>query len=116
MQPPRTILCHTISSGEQQTAPNGATFYRATFRLERNVKTWDRKVLNRGFKHFKTANDKTLVVATVEMTDENGVVKKVPTNEPVLLAADGTRLPDGQVGNFLSFRVKGEADFNTLGV
>jgi hypothetical protein len=111
-QPPRTWFCHTIPSSDLLTAPNGTTYYTATFRLEYNHRTWDRKILNRGFKHFLSAQDKTLVQATSVSVAEDGTKTKVFTNEPVLLADDGTRLPDGQLGKFVTVRVKPERAFS----
>lgn len=113
---PREWFCHTIPASDMTIDGNGIAYRTATIRLELNPKKWDRKVLNRGFKHYKTAADKTLLQATTTMVQQDGTEIKVPTNEPVLLAADGTRLPDGQLGNFITFRVRRETDFDQLGI
>lgn len=99
---PRMWFVHTIGSSDL-LSESGVDYYVATWRLELNFDTWDRKVLNRGFKHYDNAADKKLVIAK----DKDGL----PVNEPILLATDGTRLGDGIDGNFLSFRVKDEVSF-----
>lgn len=101
----RMWYCHTIGCSDLQTEGN-VSFYTATFRLELNFETWDRKVLNRGFKHYDDSNK------LVQATDTAGI----PCNEPILLDEDGTRLADGATGNFITFKVKKEVAFSGLGV
>jgi hypothetical protein len=115
----RRWLCHTIGCSDLQTAPNGQLYYVGTFRLELHNRTWERRILNRGFKHYASATDHTLIQATSKMIFENGSEQEVPTNEPILLAANGTRLPDGQPGEFLTFHTRKELAFagpNGLGI
>jgi hypothetical protein len=47
--------------------------------------------------------------------DENGVEDKTkPMSSPVLLYANGCRLPEGMIGNFITSRKRREVNFNAL--
>ena len=102
-----TCLCRPIQSGPMQTV-NDVEFYMATFRIEFNENTWDRSIVNRGLKHYRSAADKTLIDAK----DEDGNLMA----EPVLLATDGSRLGDNVVGNTLDFSIKSQTAFSGLGI
>lgn len=105
----REAKIESITAGDQQHE-NGYSYYEVTIRVMFNEsgEKFDKSFVNQGFKHFVSNADKTLVVAK----DAKGV----PMNEPVLLAADGTRLADNTPGNTLEFRTFPEVAFSGLGI
>lgn len=105
----REAKIESITAGDQ-IHENGHSYYEATIRVMFNEsgEKFERSFVNEGYKHYKSATDKTLVVAS----DAKGV----PMNETVLLATDGTRLPDDTDGNTVEFRNCPEVAFDGLGV
>lgn len=105
----KTVLFTGIETGPP-TFENGVTFYVGQMRFIIRKDTWPIKIVNRGYKHFTDEpdpNDRVLVNAT----DENGQ----HVSEPVLLTADGRRLPEGEVGNFAGpFEVNPVLNLNPL--
>jgi hypothetical protein len=113
--PARTALCREITSGP--LVREGAfSYYRLQFRFafQETGLTWDRYMLERGFKVIvfevtPTGTFPKLVNATAPpFPAEDGE----PVNEPVLLAADGTQLPAGGVPIFTPWRTRREVNFN----
>ena len=102
--------------------------------------TWDREILERGYrykwsKEAKLDSDDSLVDAPPdsdpvdpppqdpEPGSEPNAVDPPPAStgrmvdsgsEPVLLAEDGTKLPDGEAGIFTSWRTRREVDFSGI--
>lgn len=105
----REAKVESITTGDQ-IHENGYAYYEATIRVMFNEagEKFDRSFVNQGYKHYVSASDKTLIVARD--------AKQVPMNEPVLLAEDGSRLPDDTDGNSLEFRTFNEVAFSGLGI
>lgn len=118
--PARSVLAREVAASPPIT--QGAfTYYRMFFRFvvaegdgtlsPTAAPTWDTPILERGYKYFEL--------------DFGGGMKMGPDGqkalfppegevEPVLLAEDGTKLPDGQLGIFTPWRTYREVNFNLL--
>lgn len=59
-------------------------------------------------------NGSQLIYKPAKEIDENGVVTTNPVSEPILLYANGCRLPEGMLGNYVTERIRREVDFNGL--
>ena len=85
---------------------SGTTYYVITYRFLIKDGGWDVKVPNRGQKYLSS---NTLYTAT----DGNDA----PVSEPVNLdGSTGDRLADNAVGNLLTFKVRGQADWTGLNI
>lgn len=109
--PARTVLARDVSSGPPMREGT-TTYYHVVFRfvIAPQDQTWDVRILERGFQYFKKQGANFIL-------DNDGNKKLFPLGgeaEPVNLAADGTKLPDGQPGVFTSWRIFREVDFNTI--
>lgn len=101
----RTVKFDSVTPGDQQFE-RGIRYYVATFRFVYRPETWDDRYLNQGY-HYLDAPDGNLVVAA----DSEGQ----QASEPVLLAADGTKLPQGDEGTFTDpVELYSEKDFGGL--
>lgn len=98
----RGIECGLIQS------ENGTTYYTGTIRVLLSRTPLTRKVVNQGWSYFEAAGDTELI----EAVDKNG--ERV--SEPVLLATNGTKLPDNQVGNMIEYRTKPYVNYSGLGI
>lgn len=101
--PARSVVCRYARSG--RAAYEGSWgFYpmQMGFAFANDGETWDLELLNEGFGYLSGS--------TYIDTDSEGA-KFV---EPFLLDTDGTKLGEGVTGNFLSYRVRPEVDFNNL--
>lgn len=108
----RRWLCRSIVASDIQEQ-NSVQFYSVTYRLalRENGLKWNKRILNQGFAHYdQPASDPNRKV--IDATDDH----QQKVSEPILLAADGTRLADGVVGNFLEFEIRPEANFQNLGI
>ena len=81
--------------------------YEITFRT--TGPKWQLHVLDQGFR-YKTG--KPLADGSPQL--ESAKVDGELATKPVLLKADGTKLPDGEDAHWLDFQVYDEADFDTL--
>lgn len=118
--PPRMAVARDVSSTPPITEGD-YTYYRLTFRfafamgdqtLGGTGDTWDVPILERGYQWRKAA-----FTPSGFEEDGNGQIRLFPPEgevEPVLLASDGTKLPDGQPGVFTNWRAYREVDFNQL--
>lgn len=105
--PTKTVRFTGIETGPPQFE-NGVTYWVGQLRFLIRPAGWAKSIVNRGFKHFtEAANpaDRVLVNAT-----EQGQ----PVTEPVLLTADGRRLPQGEVGNFVTAEIYTPVDYAPL--
>lgn len=107
--PPRTVLAREVAASPP-IKQGAITYYHLSFRFvfangdatltPGATATWDVPILERGHQALRVPN-------------EPGSLQD-PEAEPFLLAADGTKLPDGELGVFTYWRVKREVDFNLL--
>lgn len=105
--PPRTVRFLTAESGQIQNV--GSTFYyTGVIRLEVNLKTWDREILNIGYKSLEDG-----VLTTIQIPDEDDVLE--PVSEPVQLNADGTRGDDETAANYIKYRDLEDAQYDDPG-
>lgn len=102
--PVRTVLCREMKSSPQQTE-SGTTYYqmRARFSFREDGKTWDRGILERGYRFLESNGENP---PTFTPKDTGG--------DAVLLAADGTKLPQGQVGIFTDWQTYRLANYNNI--
>ena len=130
---PRQALCRDVSAGELQTEGD-FQFYTVTFRisLKQGDETWDRSVLERGYRYYPSdviklaegaddtpppeddeppelnAEQKAAAKAMLDaVQDDSGA-------EPVLLDADGGRLAAGADAIFTDWRTQREEDFSGI--
>lgn len=118
--PQRTVVARDVAAGPSITEGN-TTYYHLVFRFAiadgddsapqvSGGKNWDVPYLERGYQYFKKNG------SVFEMDGTNK--KLFPDGgepEPVNLAADGTKLPDGQLGVFTDWRIRREVPFAALG-
>lgn len=79
------------------------TYWEATIRVALSRKPFYRSVVNQGFRYLNNGD-------AVEATDANGD----RVSAPVLLAADGTKLADGQLGNLIDYRTQDLVSYGGL--
>jgi len=86
------------------------TYYRVTYTIHLRAGGWQRRVLNQGYRYWtgEYLDDGSKQIVRAE--DANGQ----PLSHPVLLAADGKKLPDGGSPVWLSFDVYEEIAFGPL--
>ena len=133
--PPRHANVQAITAGDEQRE-NNVYFYVVTIRVEISETTWEKEILNQGFRHFDNAvpknnpgggAQKILVAARGE--DNNLLNAPVnlyggtpPGGAPDAQAKWGYRIPTAaagavqQKGRFLKFKVYPEKDFSGLGI
>lgn len=87
---------------------NGVSFYTVTFRFMFNKDTWDRVVMNRGWRYRQAAGGN--LIPAVDPTTQ------LPVQSPVKLAANGTLLADGAQPIWLTYQTRPLKDFSSLGV
>jgi hypothetical protein len=110
--PQHAAICRSVDSHRQETE-GGTTFFTEVYEIAiRNPAekpaTWLRRPVEQGFLHFtKVGGD------FVEDADGNKQYTDVG-QEPVLLAADGTKLPDGGTPLFGNWQVNPAANFNSM--
>lgn len=115
--PARTVVCRQVSSLQPFTESVSTAYYRVSMRFafadydqSKGWDTWDATYIQNGSCYWKKSE------SGVYVDDADGFHKRfpLPNGEPVLLKADGTRLPDGETPVTKRFRVKREVDFNSL--
>ncbi len=84
------------------------SYYEAALRFAYNPKTWDREVMNRGWR-YRPAADQEPIQAIDPGT-------RLPVVTPVKLAEDGTLLPEGDPPHFVRFETLELAEYNDIGV
>jgi hypothetical protein len=109
--PERTAIAREVAASPPVTEGD-YTYYHMTFRFvfAEDGKTWDVPFLERGYQYFTKTDDEFDL-------DDDGNKALSPSGgepEPVNLAADGTKLPDGEEGVFTDWRVRREVNFNLL--
>lgn len=113
--PARTAKFLVAASGPPQTRPDtGGTYYQANIRVEINLNTWDRYILNIGFKELALTGGGARELRNIKVRDEEGNL--VDIAEPVQLKADGSRGVDTTVPNFLQYRELTEVAYAGIGV
>jgi hypothetical protein len=85
---------------------NGIEFYTATMRFICRSEGWQPSLLNRGFAHLDKPKAQGGVLVPVTNADGSQAV------EPVLLAADGTKLPEGANPTYETFFLYTRKDFD----
>lgn len=126
--PERTVAARDVAAGPPITE-GSTTYFHMIFRFaiadgdtsQLTVSgglNWDVPILERGYQYFlKTGgqfeqlNGQKLYFPRPSAPPPHN--EDLP--EPVNLAADGTRLPDGQLGVFTNWRMKREVPFQLLG-
>jgi hypothetical protein len=129
--PERTVLAREVASGPQLTQGSYQWFHVVCRFVVADGddespevpggKNWDVSLLEHGYQYYLRDPNK----ANEFFTDGKGnklhfpregapKPHDEPLSEPVNLAADGTRLDDGQIGVYTDFRVYREVDFNLL--
>jgi hypothetical protein len=101
----RTVKFLPIQSSDIQHE-SGISFYTAALRFAYNPKTWDREVLNRGWRFRQAAAGPIQKIIDP--------VTKLPPSQPLNLAADGTLIPDGDPAVYLKFEANVLADYNAI--
>jgi hypothetical protein len=124
----REAFCRRVGS-QRQVTEGGSTYFTETYHiaLKNSGQKWDRRFKEHGFSHyFKDATatyhdgddfvlDGTVGAKIRGSIDNAGTFKpNEPYAEPVLLAADGLRLADGETALYTDWRVKRESDFNAM--
>lgn len=99
--PARTARCLYVRPGPEATEGD-RSFYPTTAAFAIKSSTWDLEILNEGYGYLESAGG-----AYKKATDSDGAV----VSEPDLLAADGTKLAPGVVGNFITVQAYAETDF-----
>jgi hypothetical protein len=110
--PPRMALCREVASGPPQ-AEHGYSFFHLAFRIvfSDDGATWDYRMPEMGEFHWKKNTVGEYIL------DEGNRQRFRPAGGGlVALAADGTRLDDGQDIIFTEWRIRREVDFNQLPV
>jgi hypothetical protein len=102
---PRTVKFLPIQASDVQYE-RGIAYYTASLRFAYNPKTWDREVLNRGWRYR--------AVAAGAIRKAIDPVTKLPTSQPLNLATDGTLVPDGQPPVYLKFEANVLANYNNI--
>jgi hypothetical protein len=99
----RTVVCRYARAG-RLVEEGGYSYYPMSmaFAFTDDGTTWDESILNEGYGYL-----------------DGGVYKKAladgePVSEPILLTAGGAKLAEGVAGNYRTFRIRREVDFNTL--
>lgn len=98
-----TVLCSDISFKATETTAE--TTYDVDYKLQFRAKGWTVDKANSGFYYMAGG------VKTRALNDDGS-----PTEEPVLLALDGTKLAPGATPIFQAFTVHPSADFDGLGL
>lgn len=102
----RTVKFLPIQSSDIQHE-SGISFYTAVLRFAYNPKTWDREVLNRGWRFRQVAGG--------PIQKAIDPITKLPPGQPLNLKnADGTLVPDGQPAEYLKFEANTLADYNVI--
>lgn len=130
---PRQALCREVTSS-RLVSENGSQYYRLTFRVAihepkpatspyAQAGTWDLGLLQRGFiayRSLRSGGKDPLNVkgyirtdGSVEGDDFDSTAER--SNEPFLLADDGTVLPADQDGRYQFYRVRREVSFANIG-
>ena len=101
--PAGTVLCSDISFSATETTSE--TTYDVSYKLQYRSKGWTIDKANSGLYYLYNGYK-------IRALNADGS----PSDEPVLLAADGTRLAPGAAPVFRSFVVHPSADFGALGL
>lgn len=109
--PARVAWMQSVSSAPP-IKQGAITYYHLSFRIAfaDSESTWDVPVVEQGYQYFQKKGG-------LFVQDPPGTNKMFPPNgepTPVLLAADGTKLPDKQLGIATNQRVIREVNFNLL--
>lgn len=98
-----TVLCSDISFRATETTSE--TTYDVDYKLQFRRKGWNVEKANSGLYYLYNGSK-------VRALNDDGS----PADEPILLAANGSKLPPGGTPVFQSFRVHPLADFDGLGL
>lgn len=130
---PRKAKYLTTESGRIQQV-NGTSFYMGITRIWFKDSTWDRKVLNNGWNHFKyDPNNPTTILYHPDSADpllfKNLVsdqsaeeaqistdVDTIASSEPLNLTLDGTLLPKDEPGVYITYRDLEEVAYSGIGI
>ena len=93
------------AEASQPQYQNGIEYYTATMRFHTSPRSWQPKLLNRGWAYKDKPNG-----VLIPATNADGSL----AIEPVLLAADGTKLPDGAEPTYSEFNLYLTEDFNSF--
>lgn len=112
---PGEVLFFPIQTGAQLSA-NGTAYYAAEFRFGFKPGGWKEEVVNQGLNFLVDTGEVDLEGQTIyrkeRAVDEDGE----PTPGPILLDVNGTKLPDGEVGNTVEVDWRERKDFVVFGV
>lgn len=130
--PARTAKYLTTESGRKQRL-QGVDFYMGVTRVWFKRATWDRKVLNNGWSHFKrpAANPDTIIYdangnrvffknliyddpSTIEADPDAD--PDVPCSEPLNLTLDGTLVGVGDDTTYITYRDLEEVSYAGIGI
>ena len=98
----RTVKFDGVACSDPQWE-NGVKYYEAVYRFTVRTETWDRKILDRGIAYLDGGELKNV-------RDDDGQI----VGDPFLLDGSGGKLPQGQVGVFLTKQANPLKDFNAL--
>lgn len=129
---PRTAKYLTTESGRIQRV-NGQSFYMGVTRIWFKKDTWDYKILNNGWSHFKSPLDKpnaivykadgsraffrNLVYDNLEaLENDPSLDPHTPCSEPLNLTLDGKVLGREDEAVYIGYRDLEEVDYSAIGI
>lgn len=92
-------------SSSQELELNGIKYYLATIRVEMSRERFEHKIVNRGYKYYKTVFD----ALQGELTDTTG-------SEPELIDQRGVLIPKGEKGDTITYRDLTPKPYAGLGI
>jgi hypothetical protein len=109
--------CAHIQSitGTPPTKQGAYTYYRLSWRLRlatSDEQNWDFPAVERGYQYFKKAANGQFIKAPG--SNDPALFPPNGEPEPVLLAQDGTKLPQGELGFTTRWRLLREVNFNAI--
>jgi hypothetical protein len=118
---PRNAIARAVV-GSPPITQGAYTYYRLAFRFAfADIGyNWDEPILERGYKYFVKTGDDFVTIGDPPQkklfpaSDATNPGDRIDLVEPCLLTAEGTKLPDGEIGIFTDWRINREVDFNLL--